>query len=765
MANKNKRNTASASSQWIDKLISTIDPSYTSDTNLNEKTESFKKIMNDQLLLTKGVSKDSIVDFSRALNADITKPKNNQPIDDDEYYKYIAANAGGIYSAYMESNRNKFIELNDLQFISRFVPSLGQCVNIALTHIISSDDLSGDIQRVLDFGSAASDSDIAIARSAIEKFETDNNLLHRLKLAYKYALVSGEHHAYVKDYHDLFLEYQKTLDSKRKGMRTKGFKPSNFNMPAAQESVEVSEYDLDFSDLTIQDCAFESADIKEIREALSPLKDDKLDASDTAIKNDFMSNLATFECIDSSIPYPILDMIPAFKQARDPYEAFAMAAEASSDGKSKDIEQQKSDDERFKISGTYIKFIKASNLIPIQALDEIVAYIYVDPRKDKTKKNSVEVSVGRMSSIKKENAAEKAAMIMAGKLAAVFSEKFVTKHTNFKKIMADCIMANGVINTDYKIQIIPVEDIVTFAIAEDEHGKGTSMLAESLFPAKLLTNIMIKKNLNYVNNSGDKTLAYIRRGKSDIHGSNQNMQIIRGLQEAQVTFQDIFNSSLTLHKFSSDGMVMIPQSMSGQHLVDFEKMEGQQVEMNTEYEKYLENMALLGSTVPPLLIEQANNADFAKAYTTAHVGFAGIIAERQSDLENGTTKLYKKIIHGLSIDQGVKDRLIDSFKFKLPRPKALANTNDGDNLNAAVQLAETFVNLRYGTDGNDDEKEAINQIKYAVVKSRCPFIKWDELEEISDEVMAEYKKIKDDTPEDDSLMDGGSTNEGDDMSF
>ena len=70
----------------------------------------------------------------------------------------------------------------------------------------------------------------------------------------------------------------------------------------------------------------------------------------------------------------------------------------------------------------------------------------------------------------------------------------------------------------------------------------------------------------------------------------------------------------------------MPSGRNGNHLVDFEKMEGQNIDMNTEYEKNLENQALTATSIPPLLVEQYNQADFSKAYTTAHMGFAAALA-------------------------------------------------------------------------------------------------------------------------------------------
>ena len=89
----------------------------------------------------------------------------------------------------------------------------------------------------------------------------------------------------------------------------------------------------------------------------------------------------------------------------------------------------------------------------------------------------------------------------------------------------------------------------------------------------------------------------------------------------------------------------------------------------------------------------------------------------------------------------------------------MSNSNTNENLSNALQLAETFINLKFG-ESTEENKNAYNAAKYAVVKARCPFIKWDELEQVADKAMMESGDIKDDTPKDDSLM-GGNDDDDD----
>ena len=98
-----------------------------------------------------------------------------------------------------------------------------------------------------------------------------------------------------------------------------------------------------------------------------------------------------------------------------------------------------------------------------------------------------------------------------------FSNKFVNKNADFKKLIGDCIVANGFVNNAFQIQFIPAKYITSFTVNETEEGNGTSILQDALFPAKLLLSLLISKLLFYMNKIGNKTIAYIRKGKLAPH--------------------------------------------------------------------------------------------------------------------------------------------------------------------------------------------------------------------------------------------------------
>ena len=744
----------------VSKMIMSLDDNYVSTLNLNEKNAEFKSIINDELELARGVSKGSIIDFTKSLSTNNAKNIQTDSTDDD-LYRFITQNSGPIYETFTQRYKNKFIEAQDLNFISKFVPSLSQAIRIALNHITSSDDLSGAFTRSLDFGENLEADDASILTRAIEQFETDNKLLFKLKnTCYYNCLVTGKYYVYAVSYSKLFTEYSKskalTSDFEKATADAKG----NSAITIASEGVTYTGYDGELKTLTAS-CALEAAELEEIKQLTATnVGVSDSNADNMRIRNSFVKNIADVVTLESAIRSEVLEGMAGLESILDNKDIKSadgfrkIVDDASKIKKNPNMipdgtaETGNKKGEKFDITGTYIKFIDATKVIPIKVLDEVIGYLYVETKAKKKDQDAARFMAGELTNVKREDAIEKIARMLAQKIATNFSAKFVADNIQFKNLIANCILANGVVNTEYKIQFISTDDMIPFNVNPDENGDGQSCLKNSMFPAKLLTAYTMKKNLNYINKSGDKSIAHVRGGQVDVSRKNQVMKIIRNLQESNVTFGDMMSDySMMFHKYASDNNIVMPTGRNGNRLVEFEKMEGQNIDMSTDYEKTLENQAITATGIPPLIIEQYNQADFSKAYTTAHLGFAGSVAGWQSDLEESTTILYKKIIENLDVEDAIKQRVLPLFKFKLPRPKTLSALNNTESLSNAMQIADNYTQLKYGEiDQNDDRmKEVVNQVKLDIVKDQTPFIDWEKFDDIAKEAELRVDNVKSST--------------------
>ena len=230
----------------------------------------------------------------------------------------------------------------------------------------------------------------------------------------------------------------------------------------------------------------------------------------------------------------------------------------------------------------------------------------------------------------------------------------------------------------------------------------------------------------------------------DVSTSNHVQRTIRMLQEADITFSDLLSTNLSFQKFNRNGNIQLPMAKNGDRLIDFETQEGQNVDLSTEMEQFLEKLAILGTGVPSVIMEYTDAADYAKSLVTANLKFAGRTATLQSDLEESTTDVYKALIATSNLPDDIKKKVIPTFKFKLCRPRVLTNSNMADYLSQMESVTTSLARIFLG-DNDADEKatEIRRRFVQEVGIQLLPFISWDEFKEILEKIKVEAASQED----------------------
>ena len=747
-------------------IFSILDSSYSDKTILNAKDQKIRSILNRELEISKGVSQGSIVDFVASMQIKNNNQKtnvggmNNTPNTNELFTQ----NINDIFGHFQEMYKNRFIELNDLKFISKFIPSLGEAVKTILDAVVASDNVAETVNRSIELPSSVSEEDLIAITNEIKRNEKELGLLKKLKnVVYKKSLVTGTYYVYVVSYNKIFEEYDK---------KKKFSEKSNAPTLATQfgNGKRISNESFVLGDVDISD-AMEN--VRSILSSSTNIKDDsKVNAKQIeSIMSKCRDELPSIHCDTSEVYFEALESVSEMLNNQYAMEAAMKNARKKYDQTNTDKKEYqnffnnmvpdgtKSYDSvkpsNFDISGTYIKYIDPKNIIPFKLFDQKIGYYLIHPQPKKNKNSAGEVtginSIGNtlfsavnIGEEKKHDAIERIANSIAEGIMSNFNSKFVSKNAEFKKMIADCVIAHGLTDQDYNIQFIPADDIVEFTVNENEEGFGESVLTDSLFPAKLLLSMIVCRMLNYINKTGNKTIAHIYKGPIGTFTSNQVNRVIRDLQEQNVTFNDLLSPNLVFNKFNRDGNISLPTTKNGTKLVEFETQEGQQIDMSPEYEKELENMAILGTGVPTVIMEYAGSADFAKQLVSANIKFAGRVSSLQADLEEATTLLYKKICQNSNLSDEQKIICMQNLEIKLPRPRVLTNSNNGDYIQTLVSTAEAIADVVIGRDSASNPDILKNgtvikeKLMYDITKKSSPFIDWEDIDESMKRIMLEY---------------------------
>lgn len=739
------------------KILSTVDPGYTERTFLNNRNDKFRVIMDKELELSKGISQGSIVDFvsSVVANTNVNTKAQIDKVKPDSTSMFTK-DIGDIFGYFQDLYKNRFIEMTDLKFISKFIPALGEAVRTTLDAVVSSDDISATINRSIQLPTGTTSADISIIMGEIERFEKELTLLPKLKnVVYKKALVTGQYYVYAISYDELFAKYDEIKKTRDTDPKLLGM--SKASAKKATEAVTSSIHMYGDIDMTP---AFES-----LSTMLTIEKKTKEEI--TLIENNLKESLPTITINQGDVLTEALEGMNVlnFHNIKNTKTSGAtnptdkLKTDIAQDGTKSPEDLSKSSENKFSSTGTYIKYIDSKNIIPIRVLDNIViGYYVIHPtiRKKKTNQStngltsmgSSLFSTVNVAERKKEDAIANIVDTITNGILNSFSSKFTTENSAYKKLIGDCIIANGIADNDYNIQFIPAENIFEFKINENEDGYGESILSDSLFPAKSLLNMIVIRMLNYINKTGNKTIAHIYKGPIDVYTNNQLNRVVQDLQESNITFNDLLSPNLVFNKFNKDANIALPTTSEGKKLVEFETQEGQNIDMNPEYENKLEQMAIMGTGVPSVIMDFVNSADFAKQITSANIKFAGRTSTLQSDLEEPSTQLYRYIIKNSALADDLKNICISGLTFKLPKPKVLINGNNSDFIRTIVECAQQVADSYVPQDTDMKNAKVIrSQLMLAIVKENAPFFNWTRTDEMFEDILVKNgidKSKKDD---------------------
>lgn len=772
------------------RLLASIDPGFNERELLSAKDRQIQNILDGELTLAKGVSGGSIIDFATTMASSKTPHQKNDGLSDADPFDIFTKDLNSIFGYYQAAYQNKYLELSDLKFISKFIPALGEAVKTTLDSIVSSDDMSTTITRNIVLGANLSEDEKTRVMHEVERIEREEKLLKRLRnTVYKKALITGQHYVYCPSYKKIFEEYDRLLKAGRikngqliqpktaNQRKAVGVGKDGFNLQSPAK--EAAEFDT--SDWTV---AQEAVSMESMSAALESSGLNSAEASKV------VANLGKTDFHVTTVRSTILTEALEAAAGIDFYQhdlsgyanTFGGIGKLSDDGKvtsdgTVDLSEAKG--ATFNTAGTYIKYIDASRVVPVKVYNQIIGYFYVhDMSASKkasaiyTQQNALMGSTSLFAGInmkddKKDNAVRAIVDAITDGILTNFSNTFVNNNQEYKKLIADCIISNGLITNEMQIQFIPATDMIAFVVNEDDDGFGQSILTDSLFPGRLLLDLLVSKLLLYMNKSGSKTYAYVKKGPIDVNSANHTQRVLRQLQEQNITFGDLLSTQMAFSKFAPYGNIQLPTARNGDHLVDFEIQEGQNIDLKTDMEDWLEKMAIMGSGVPSVILEYTDAADFSKSLVTANIKFAGRVSTLQSDLEDPTTDLYKRLLENSNLDDDLKNKAIPTFEFKLPRPRVNANANLSDYLSTVQQMANTLADIMMGTD--ETAYPNFGMVKEELVRqiiiNYLPFVNWnDNKEMLNAAVLAVAEKIKekdkvesggnaDDLAVDDALMD------------
>ena len=392
------------------------------------------------------------------------------------------------------------------------------------------------------------------------------------------------------------------------------------------------------------------------------------------------------------------------------------------------------DKKKINVRGCILKSIPRHRVIPIY-IDEInMGYYYFEFQENDEYANMTNVNNmfgNKTAEIINSDKNARMQDVLLKSIASAISDKldktFINNNQDLTKEIYSILKYNDLYNiekteTKMKVTYIPPEDMTHCYFTKDSvTHRGISDLAKALIPAKLWVCLNLTYIVGNMTRGQDKRVYYVKQ-QVDTNISQTLLTTIDQIKRSNFGVRQIENINNILNIIGRFNDYVIPVNQSGESPVQFEVMQGQQIEPPTEIMDKLEEQAINSTDVPLEVINARMSMDFATHYTMSNTRFLRKVIKRQSICEE--TRMYSGLItriYNLEYERN------DVLKLVLPTPLFLDVSNTSQiiqNVNDLCNnIAEAFL--------ADEEDETIKNkfIKKVKMDYLSTYINIDKMNE------------------------------------
>lgn len=383
----------------------------------------------------------------------------------------------------------------------------------------------------------------------------------------------------------------------------------------------------------------------------------------------------------------------------------------------KNVKTKKSnEDKTINVPGSIVEILDRKNVIPIYIKNHCFGYYVIetegqyypdlnkmqDPVMSLKGSRTVMNGNGDLEESQKQN---NVLRFLAGQMSKYIDSNFINANQDLREEIYMILKyneRNNVRMNKLKVTFIPPDDIEHVYFSKDtDSNRGISDLHNSLFPATLYSSMYITNCLWTMTRSQDKRVYYVKQSV-DTNISKTLIETINQIKKGNMNIRQIENINHILNITGKFNDYIIPKSSSGETPIDFEVMQGQQIEFKTELMTVLEEMAVNATDVPMEMIQMRQSVDYATQLSMSSSKFLRKVYNRQSKYDKNLTRMFNKLYNN-EYDDNV------TLEIKLPPPMFLNITNTNQMMNNVRDYSTAVGELL--VDQNEDE-----EIKSTVIR-------------------------------------------------
>lgn len=297
-----------------------------------------------------------------------------------------------------------------------------------------------------------------------------------------------------------------------------------------------------------------------------------------------------------------------------------------------------------------------------------------------------------------EQQQELAIRYISSRISSAIDTKFINTNKDLKEEIYAILNYNEKFDlsrsNDIGITFIPAEDMIHCYFELDEHThRGISDLARSVTPAMLYILLYLTDIIGKITRATDKRVYYVKQNV-ETNVARTMMNVVQQIKKGNLGMRQIESMNNILNIVGKYNDLIIPLGPSGDAPVQFEIMQGQDIQTPTDIMEKMEEAAI-NSIIPFEFVNATYQQDFATRFSMSNTRFLKTIYTRQRKTEKFFSKIYTKIYN---YEFGEMIKKIDII---LPPPTYLTTTNNSQLIDNINQMADKIIESEF--DGESDE--------------------------------------------------------------
>ena len=367
------------------------------------------------------------------------------------------------------------------------------------------------------------------------------------------------------------------------------------------------------------------------------------------------------------------------------------------------------------INGSVLEMIPREDIIPVYIGNACLGYYYLEIKEDKDKcgycgGHHMTPMISNAANHQYEMSADQeelAIRYISSKISQSIDSKFINANKDLKEEIYAVLRYNEKFDiartNDIGVTFIPAEDMIHcyFKMDKDTH-RGISDLRDSLVPAMLYILLYLNDIIGKITRGTDKRIYYVKQNVEQ-NVARTMMNVVNQIKKGNMGMRQIESMNNILNIVGKYNDYIIPQGPSGEPPIQFDVMQGQQIDTPTDLMDKMEELAINSTGTPFEMVNSTFQQDFAIRFSMSNTRFLKMVYERQ----RRTSELFSLIFTRLYNNEF--NEQYSEIKIQLPPPVYLTMTNNQQLLDNVSQMADKIIEFEL-TDAEDEVKSEFKKL-------------------------------------------------------